>query len=83
MYVYTCLPCFSPGTFKRTFFFAAPSDALMLQWANVLEKVKNAQDGECGDGHVISCYGHQMIARLLMIHWLVQQLQLQTLSSLQ
>jgi hypothetical protein len=34
------------GTFKRTFFFAAPSDALMLQWANVLEKTKNAQDGK-------------------------------------
>ena len=38
---------FPPGTFKRTFFFAAPSDALMLQWANVLEKVKNAEEGEC------------------------------------
>ncbi len=37
----------SLGTFKRTFFVAAPSDALMLQWANVLEKVKNATDGEC------------------------------------
>lgn len=36
----------SLGTFKRTFFFAAPSDALMLQWANVLEKTKNAQDGK-------------------------------------
>ena len=37
----------SLGTFKRTFFLAAPSDALMLQWANVLEKTKNAKDGEC------------------------------------
>ena len=35
----------SLGTFKRAFFVAAPSDALMLQWANVLEKVKNAQEG--------------------------------------
>ena len=36
----------SMGTFKRTFFFAAPSDPLMLQWSYLLEKVKNAQDGE-------------------------------------
>ena len=36
----------SLGTFKRTFFLAAPSDALMLQWAHVMEKVKNAQDGQ-------------------------------------
>lgn len=37
------------GTFKRIFFFAAPSDAMMLQWANVLEKAKNARDGELYD----------------------------------
>ena len=36
----------SLGTFKRTFFFAAPSDALMLQWVDNIEKVKNAHDGE-------------------------------------
>lgn len=36
----------SLGTFKRTFFYAAPSDPLMLQWADVLEKAKNAEDGE-------------------------------------
>lgn len=36
----------SLGTFKRTFFLAAPSDPLMLQWANVLEKTKSAQDGK-------------------------------------
>lgn len=36
----------SLGTFKRTFFFAAPSDPLMLQWADVLEKTKNASDGK-------------------------------------
>lgn len=35
----------SIGTFKRTFFLAAPSNALMLQWGNVLEKVKNAEGG--------------------------------------
>lgn len=35
----------SLGTFKRTFFLAAPSDPLMLQWGNVLEKVKNAEEG--------------------------------------
>lgn len=35
----------SLGTFKRTFFYAAPSDPLMLQWADVLEKAKNATDG--------------------------------------
>ncbi|KAL5505170.1 hypothetical protein EMCRGX_G006562 [Ephydatia muelleri] len=34
------------GTFKRSFFFAAPSDAMMLQWSNVLESVKNATEGE-------------------------------------
>lgn len=34
------------GTFKRSFFFAAPSDAMMLQWSNVLENVKNAGEGE-------------------------------------
>lgn len=34
------------GTFKRSFFFAAPSDAMMLQWSNVLESVKNAAEGE-------------------------------------
>ena len=37
---------FSLGTFKRTFFFGAPSDALMLQWVDSIEKVKNATDGE-------------------------------------
>ncbi len=36
----------SIGTFKRTFFFAAPSDPLMLQWSYLLEKTKNAQEGE-------------------------------------
>lgn len=36
----------SMGTFKRTFFYAAPSDPLMLQWADVLEKAKNAKDSE-------------------------------------
>ena len=36
----------SLGTFKRTFFMAAPSDALMLQWGNVLEQTKSARDGE-------------------------------------
>ena len=36
---------FCLGTFKRTFFFAAQSDPLMLQWANVLEKTKNAEEG--------------------------------------
>ncbi len=36
----------SLGTFKRTFFYAAPSDPLMLLWADVLEKAKNADDGE-------------------------------------
>ena len=36
---------FSLGTFKRTFFFGAPSDALMLQWVDNIEKVKNAIDG--------------------------------------
>jgi hypothetical protein len=36
----------SLGTFKRTFFYAAPSDPLMLQWADALEKAKNAKDGE-------------------------------------
>ena len=35
----------SLGTFKRTFFLAAPSDPLMLQWGNVLQKVKSAQEG--------------------------------------
>jgi len=35
----------SIGTFRRTFFLAAPSDPLMLQWAYVMEMVKNAQDG--------------------------------------
>lgn len=35
----------SLGTFKRTFFLGAPSSALMLQWGNVLEKVKNAEPG--------------------------------------
>lgn len=35
----------SLGTFKRTFFLGAPSNALMLQWGNVLEKVKNAESG--------------------------------------
>ena len=35
----------SVGTFRRTFFLAAPSDPLMLQWAYVMEMVKNAQDG--------------------------------------
>lgn len=35
----------SLGTFKRTFFFAAPSDAVMLQWIDNMEKVKNAGDG--------------------------------------
>ena len=38
---------FSLGTFKRTFFFGAPSDALMLQWVDCIEKVKNANDSEC------------------------------------
>lgn len=37
---------FSLGTFKRAFFFAAPSDALMLQWVDNIEKVKNAIEGE-------------------------------------
>lgn len=37
---------FSLGTFKKTFFFAAPSDALMLQWGDNIEKVKNAIDGK-------------------------------------
>ena len=37
----------SLGTFKKTFFFAAHSDALMLQWGDNIEKVKNALDGEC------------------------------------
>ncbi len=36
----------SLGTFKRTFFYAAPSDPLMLQWADVLEKAKNAKDSK-------------------------------------
>ena len=36
----------SLGTFKRTFFYAAPSDPLMLLWADVLEKAKNAKDGK-------------------------------------
>lgn len=36
----------SLGTFKRTFFYAAPSDPLMLQWADVLENAKNSKDGE-------------------------------------
>lgn len=36
----------SLGTFKRTFFLAAPSDALMLQWIDNIEKVKNAIDGK-------------------------------------
>ena len=36
----------SLGTFKRTFFLGAPSDALMLQWGNVLEKVKGAVSGK-------------------------------------
>ena len=40
----------SLGTFKRTFFLAAPSNALMLQWGNVLEKVKSATSGKC-TGH--------------------------------
>lgn len=35
----------SLGTFKRTYFFVAPSNALMLQWGNVLEKLKNAEEG--------------------------------------
>ena len=35
----------SLGTFERTFFLAAPSNALMLQWGNVLEKVKSAESG--------------------------------------
>ena len=39
----------SLGTFKRTFFYAAPSDPLMLQWTDVLEKAKNAKDGESVD----------------------------------
>ena len=34
------------ATFKRIFFFAAPSDLVMFQWSTYLEKVKNAQDGE-------------------------------------
>lgn len=37
----------SLGTFKKTFFFAAHSDALMLQWGDNIEKVKNASDGKC------------------------------------
>ena len=36
----------SLGTFKKTFFFAAPSDAVMLQWIDNIEKVKNAEEGE-------------------------------------
>lgn len=36
----------SLGTFKRTFFYAAPSAPSMLQWADVLEKAKNAEDGD-------------------------------------
>ncbi len=37
---------FSLGTFKRTFFFGAPSDALMLQWVDCIEKVKSATDSK-------------------------------------
>ena len=44
----------SLGTFKRTFFLGAPSDALMLQWGNVLEKVKNAGDGMFTVTHLLS-----------------------------
>ena len=36
---------FCLGTFKRSFFFAAASDMVMLHWAYMLEKVKNAQEG--------------------------------------
>jgi len=41
----------SIGTFKRTFFFAAASDPLMLQWAYLLEKTKAAQNG----GLIVHC----------------------------
>ena len=44
----------SIGTFKRTFFLAAPSNALMLQWGNVLEKVKNAEGGMSNLLHIHS-----------------------------
>ena len=53
----------SLGTFKRTFFFAAPSDALMLQWTNVLEKTKSAQDGKCVCIHTV--YNLQLWPRVL------------------
>ena len=45
----------SLGTFKRTFFLAAPSNALMLQWGNVLEKVKSAVSGKFSNTHVCVC----------------------------
>ena len=35
-----------PWDLQEDIFLAAPSDALMLQWAHVMEKVKNAQDGQ-------------------------------------
>lgn len=41
----------SLGTFKRTFFLGAPSNALMLQWGNVLEKVKGAVSGKLTVNH--------------------------------
>lgn len=52
----------SLGTFKKTYFFAAHSDALMLQWGDNIEKVKNALDGEseycvymCTSAYVLVC----------------------------
>lgn len=57
----------SLGTFKRTFFLAAPSNALMLQWGNVLQKVKSAASGKCMDTYIptIAVYMHQHFTRLM------------------
>lgn len=51
----------SLGTFKRTFFLGAPSNALMLQWGNVLEKVKNAESGKFILYSKIFCQQHNQL----------------------
>ena len=57
----------SLGTFKRTFFLGAPSNALMLQWGNVLEKVKGAVSGKLHHLYVciILVQLHKLFRRLL------------------
>ncbi len=55
---YQYVMCIS--TFKRIFFFAAPSDLVMFQWSTYLEKVKNARNGEwvCQVGVAVRGWGH-------------------------